>query len=203
MNIVHCPPPRARRSIRALSAALLLPLALPLLSSCTEAEASGGDDLVLEARVERLEAMEDMRATILAFAAVVDAANPAALKNLSPKIHPEFSMDVVDFDGHEFHFEGLDGLIEGFGPIMLSAQANLAVSAIAVEVDGDHATASFKFINSVKPPPELGIDVDEKVLLLAANTATFMRDADGIWKITWIELIHSLAYPGTIPGLND
>lgn len=189
------------RRVPTIGAALLLSL-LPTLAACTEADAGPTDDASLEARVELLEAKEDIRSTLLAFAMIVDNADPAALSGLGPKLHANFTMDVVDFDGGEFHFEGLDGLVEGFGPIMVSAQANLAPSAIAVEIDGDHATAFFKFINSVKPPPELGLDVGEKVLLLAANTSTFVRE-DGVWKLESVELIHSLAYPGTIAGIGE
>jgi hypothetical protein len=68
-----------------------------------------------------------------------------------------------------------------------------------VDVDGDGATASFKLVNSVEPPPELGVDVDEKVLLMADNTATFVR-VGGVWKLASIELVHTLAYPGTLPS---
>jgi hypothetical protein len=186
---------------RALAATLLLSLSPLVLSACDEAEAAEGEDAVVEERLDRLEAKEEIRSILLAFAVVVDNADPSALTGLAPKIHSNFTMDVVDFDGGEFHFEGVDGLVEGFGPIMLSAQANLAASAISVEVDGDSATAFFKFINSVKPPPELGLDVDEKVLLLAANTATFARE-DGVWKLESIELIHSLAYPGVVAGIG-
>lgn len=108
-------------------------------------------------------------------------------------------MDVVDFDGGHLHFEGVDGLVQEYGQIMVAAQANLATSAITVEVDGDSATASFKFVNSVRPPSELGVDVDATLILLAANTATFVRE-DGIWMLESLELIHSLGYPGSIAG---
>ena len=187
----------SRGCVRKLAATLLLSLSPLALSACDDAEAAAGPDAALEERLEHLEAQEEIRSTLLSFAMVVDAADPSALTSLAPKIHPNFTMDVVDFDGGEFHFEGIEGLVEGFGPIMLSAQANLATSAIAIEIDGDNATAFFKFINSVKPPPELGLDVNEKVLLLAANTATFARE-DGVWKLESIELLHSLAYPGVI-----
>ncbi|PRP90720.1 hypothetical protein ENSA5_61540 [Enhygromyxa salina] len=186
---------------RALAATLVLGLSPLALSACNEAEAAGDEDTAVEERLDRLESKEELRSILLGFAAVVDNSDPSALMGLAPRIHPNFTMDVVDFDGGEFHFEGVEGLVEGFGPIMLSAQANLAASAISVELDGDNATASFKFINSVKPPPELGLPVDEKVLLLAANTVTFARE-DGVWMLESLELIHSLAYPGVVAGIG-
>lgn len=194
------PPIRARRLARAAGISLLLGLSPIVLSACAEAEAAE-EQSDLEARVEVLEAKEEIRSMLLGFSQIVDNANVSALAGLEPRIMANFSMDVIDFDGGEFHFDGAEGLVDGFGPIMISAQANLAPSAIFVEVDGDNATAFFKFINSVKPPPELGLDVDEKVLLLAANTATFVR-VDGVWKIESLELIHSLAYPGVVAGIG-
>lgn len=198
-NQAPSPALRPRPLLRS-AAALGLALASLGLSACAEAEA-GGDDGALEARVDELESREEIRGILLNFAQVVDNADPAALGQLGPRIHADFAMDVIDFDGGEFHFEGQQGLVEGFGPIMLSAQANLAPSAIAIEVDGEDATAFFKFVNSVKPPPELGLEVDEKVLLLAANTATFVRE-DGVWKLASLELVHSLAYPGVVAGIG-
>lgn len=180
---------------------LLLPISPVLFGACTEAEAADNDVEALEARIDELESKEEIRSILTTFASIVDNADIEALSNLGPRVATDFSMDVVDFDGGVYHFEGVDGLVDEYGPIMVSAQANLAPSAIAVEIDGDNATASFKFINSVKPPPELNLDVDEKVLLLAANTVTFVREG-GVWKLQSVELIHSLAYPGTIPGLG-
>ena len=43
-------------------------------------------------------------------------------------------------------------------------------------------------------------DIQVKVLLFAANTATFRKE-DGLWKITSFELVHSLAYPGSIAAI--
>ncbi|MFO7567585.1 MAG: hypothetical protein R6X02_33380 [Enhygromyxa sp.] len=196
------PAPRNHRLARSFKAALLLPLLPVLLSSCTEAEAAETDEIAaLATRVDELESKEELRSVLMGFAKIVDNADIGALSNMGPRIAADFTMDVIDFDGHDFHFEGVDGLLDEYGPIMVSAQANLAVSEIAVDIDGDLATASFKFINSVKPPPELNLEVDEKVLLLADNTAIFVRE-DGLWKLQWIELVHSLAYPGSIPGLD-
>lgn len=192
----------SRRIAGFVGATLLLSLAPALLASCTQLEGTDTNNQVLEARLELLETKEELRSMLLSFSRIVDTADLAALEGLAARLHPDFSLDVIDFDGGEFHFEGIEGLVEGYGPIMVSAQANLAVSAVAVAVTGDSATAFFKFINSVKPPPELGLDVDEKVLLLAANTATFVRE-NGVWKLKSLELVHSLAYPGALEGLGD
>lgn len=152
-----------------------------------------------ERRIDALESKEEIRSILLAFSRAVDGSDPAALSALAPKLHREFVLDAVDFEGHKLHFEGLDGVIAGFGPIMVAADANLMPSAIDVTLDGDTASASFKFANSVKPPPQLGLDVRVKVLLFAANAATFVRE-DGAWKLLSIELVHSLAYPGALPS---
>jgi ketosteroid isomerase-like protein len=174
------------------------------LSGCDEASAAptgdAADDDATEARLAALEAREEIRATIAGFAQVVDAADLDSLADLAPTLADDFVLDVIDFDGGEYHFEGASGLVDGFGPIMVDAQANLALSEVAVAVDGDLATAHFTFINSVKPPPQLGLDVGVKVLLLADNTATFAREGDA-WRLSSLELVHSLAYPGAIPGL--
>ena len=196
----HPPKRRVRPFARLAGVSLVLSLSPVLLSSCTEAEASG-DESELEARIERLEAKEEIRSVLLGFARIVDDADASALPGLRPRLHDDFVLDVIDFDGGEYQFVGAQGLVEGYGPIMVSAQANLAVSAIEVELAGDQATARFEFINSVRPPPELGLDVDEKVLLIAHNTATFVHE-DEIWKLASLELVHTLAYPGSIPGIG-
>lgn len=184
------------RFVRATGIALVLSLSPIMLASCGEAEASA-DASELEARLELLEAKEEIRSFLLGFSRIVDAADASALSGVESRLHADFVLDVTDFEGNELQFVGAKGLVEEYGPIMVSAQANLATSAIAVEVEGDQATATFKFVNSVKPPPELGLDVNEKVLLLAANTATFVHE-DGVWKLASLELVHSLAYPGTL-----
>jgi hypothetical protein len=183
-----------RRLVPVLWAALL---PMPL-GSCTFTP----ELAALQARVDQLESKEEIRLILLDFAAVIDSADPDRLAGLSAKLHADFSMDVIDFAGGEHRFEGIDELVEDYGPIMASAQSNLAASAIAVEIEGDSATAFFKFINSVKPPPQLNLDVDEKLLLFAANTATFVREG-GEWKLKSIELDHSLAYPGSVAELGD
>lgn len=187
---------RAHRMIRATGVALTLSLSPMLLASCTEAEAAD-NEADLEARVEALEAKEEIRAVLLGLAQVVDNSEIAGLEGLEPRIHTNFTLTAIDPAGGAHVFEGYEGLIEGYGPIMVAAQANLATSAIAVELDGDNATATFKFANSTKPPPELGLDVDEKLLLFSANTATLVRE-DGLWKLESLELAHSLAYPGSL-----
>lgn len=185
----------SRHSFISIGVALLL--APALIGACTKADVTQ-----LEGRIDRLESREQICSILLEFAAVVDSGDPALLSDLAPKIHRDFTMVVTDFAGGEHRFAGIDGLIEGYGPIMASAQANLAASAIAVELEGDRATAKYKFINSVKPPPELDLDIDEKLLLFAANTATFVRE-DGAWKLESIQLDHSLAYPGSLAELDE
>lgn len=179
--------------------ALASMLGLGMLSGCEDASASEtATSSVIEQRLEMLEAKEAIRESILEFAHIVDTEDKAALELLAPKLHPDFRMRVVDFVDMEHEFIGYDGLISGYGPIMVIAGANLAVSEIGVRIDGDVATASFKFINSVKPPPQLGVSVNEKLLLLAANTAVFVK-TNGVWQLQNLELLHSLAYPGELP----
>lgn len=151
----------------------------------------------IQQRLEALESREEMRTTLLAVSAVVDSSDPSLLPDLVPYLTDDFVLDAVDFDGVAHHFEGADGLVNDFGPIMKDAKANLMPSAIDVELDGDMAYATFKFANSVKPPPQLNLPVDVKVLLFAANTATFRREG-GAWKLASFELLHSLAYPGSL-----
>ncbi|MFO7566795.1 MAG: nuclear transport factor 2 family protein [Enhygromyxa sp.] len=186
-------------SKKSLSSSLGVALAISpiLLGACGKVEGSKIED-----RVAQLESREQIRSTLLEFAAVVDSGERARLAELGPKLHAEFSMDVIDFAGGEHRFVGLEELVEGYGPIMASAQANLAASAIAVELDGEQARATFKFINSVLPPPELNLDIEEKVLLFAANTAIFVREGEA-WKLKSIELDHTLAYPGTLPVIDE
>ena len=111
----------------------------------------------------------------------------------------DFTLDVVDFDGGSFSFEGVDGLVNQYGAIMVAAQSNVAVSAVGVDLFEDEAVATFKFINSVTPPPQLDLELDETLLLFADNEATFVRQ-DGVWTLTSLQLVHSLAYPGSIDG---
>ncbi len=175
-------------------------LGLGALPGCEEAAASDTNTpSVVEQRLEVLETKEAIREAVLEFAHIVDTEDETALAALAPKIHADFEMRVVDFVGMEHKFVGYDGLLSGYGPIMVIAGANLAVSQIGVDIDGDVATASFKFINSVKPPPQLGVPVNEKLLLLAANTAVFVK-TNGVWQLQKLELLHSLAYPGELPA---
>lgn len=190
------PHPTTRPARRAGALALVL-AAAAAVPACAEARAADDDDLA--ERVAALESKEEIRGILHAFSQVVDASDPGALPGLEPVLHRDFTLDAIDFDGKNFHFEGIDGVITGFGPIMLEADANLMPSAIDVKLDGDAAQATFKFANSVKPPPQLGLDVGVKVLLFAANSATFVRE-DGAWKLRSLELVHSLAYPGSVAG---
>lgn len=204
-SLLTTPSPRTHRltrGLRRVGLAAALMVGGGSLSGCDEASAAPAeeDDDQTQARLAALEAKEEIRTVIAGFAQVVDAADLDSLADLAPRIADDFVLDVIDFDGGEYHFEGASGLVEGFGPIMVEAQANLALSEVAVAVDGDIATARFTFINSVKPPPQLGLDVDVKVLLLADNVATFALEGD-VWRLSSLELVHSLAYPGAIPGL--
>lgn len=194
----HCA--AMRRIARHVGIGALFLVAGAALPACTEASAAP-DEAELAERVAALEAKEDIRAILLAFSQVVDDSDPAALPGLAPVLHSDFVLDAIDFDGKKHHFEGLDGVIEGFGPIMLAADANLMPSAIDVQLDGDTAHARFKFANSVKPPPQLNLDVSAKVLLFAANSATFVHE-DGAWKLRSFELVHTLAYPGSVADLQ-
>ncbi|MCA9537462.1 MAG: nuclear transport factor 2 family protein [Myxococcales bacterium] len=150
-----------------------------------------------------LEAREDMQSTLMRLAAAIDSGDPAYLNDLLPALADDFVMVAIDFgEGGQrdtLVFEGVSKVLSEFGPIMREAQANLLPSAILVDfIDETHATAAFKFANSVRPPSALNEDVHEKVLLFAAITADF-RLEDGIWKLTHLELDHSLAYPGALP----
>ncbi len=184
--------------LNRITALALLLLAAATAPACDEAQAADDD---LAERVAALESKEEIRGILLAFSQVVDASDPTALTGLEPVLHRDLALDAIDFDGKHFHFEGLDQVITGFGPIMLEADANLMPSAIDVQLAGDTAQATFKFANSVKPPPQLGLDVGVKVLLFAANSASFVRE-DGTWKLRSLELVHSLAYPGTVPDMQ-
>lgn len=198
----HLPPrPRGSSALISLFAAVAL---AGIVAGCETADGadtqpppSGSDQASLEQRLEALEAKEEIRTALLQLSAVVDSSDPARLNELLPVIADDIVLTAVDYDGVEYRFEGVDGLITGYGPIMKDADANLMPSAIDVELDGDTAYASFKFANSVKPPPQLNLPIDEKVLLFAANSATFRKE-DGVWKLTSFELLHSLAYPGSL-----
>jgi hypothetical protein len=189
----------SRGTATIASFALLTVLGFGILPACADAAAAEtGSTTAMEQRLEALETKEAIREAILEFAHIVDTEDEVALEALAPKLHTDFELRVVDFVGMEHKFVGYDGLISGYGPIMVIAQANLAVSEISVKLDGDTATATFKFINSVKPPPQLGVPVNEKLLLLAANTAVFIK-TNGVWQLKNMELLHSLAYPGELP----
>lgn len=159
------------------------------------------------AQIRSLESREVIRDTLLKLSAVIDSGDPRLLAELVPIIADDFVMVAIDFgEGGQrdtLVFEGRDELMSGFGPILLEAQANLLPSAIRVDfADEAHATATFKFANSVRPPSALGEDVDEKVLLFAAITTEF-RFEDGLWRLVHLELDHSLAYPGALGPTDD
>ena len=190
---------QAKHLRSSLLALTLVALASPFaLGGCSEAEAADPDEELAQ-RLDELESKEDIRGFLADFAQIVDSANLAGLTAAEPRIAAGFTMEVVDFDGQVYFFEGYEGLIADYGPIMVAAQANLSMSAVDVDLDGDSATAHFTFLNSVQPPPQLDQDVSQKLMLLADNTATFTR-TDGRWQLESLELVHSLAYPGELPG---
>lgn len=199
--------PSTPKKARGLWTRLALLPAIALLGFAAGCENAGDthaaalsneqDVASISARLEKLESKEEIRTILLAFSAVVDSSDPALLSDLAPYIADDFVLDAIDFSGAVHHFEGFEGVKNDFGPIMKDADANLMPSAIDVELDGDVAYASFKFANSVKPPPQLGLDVNAKLLLFAANNATLRRE-NGAWKLTSFELLHSLAYPGSL-----
>ena len=119
------------------------------------------------ARVEELESKETIRSILLAFTAAIGTADVASLEVLLPWISEDVTLSVVEFgpDPETQVFEGHDGLLTGFGPIIEEAQANLMPSAIDVGIQGDRAAAQFKFANSVVPPLGINDEIDVKVLL--------------------------------------
>jgi len=188
---------RVGRTLRAAGMALLTLLA-PSLVGC------GPEGRLLERRVEALEAKQEIESIVHRFARAVDQADPTALRTLAPVIHEDFRMDVTDFLGQEVRFDGYDELVQGFGQVIVAVAPNVATSAIMTEVDGTHATALFKFINSVQPPPALGLNlgIEDKVLLFAEVKATFLREAE-VWKLYSLRVVHSLAYPGSLAAFDE
>ncbi len=185
-----------RRIARGLALTGAVAWSMGALSGCDEAQADDPDPMV-EERLAQLEAKEEIRDTVMTFATIVDHEDVEGLKNLQPVVHEDFLLQAIDFDGGTLEFAGYDELISGYGPIMVASQPNLIVSDIHVEVDEDTAVARFKFFNSVTPPPQLELDVETKVLLMADNKATFVNES-GTWQLETLVLDHSLAYPGAI-----
>jgi ketosteroid isomerase-like protein len=186
------------RQLARFVAVGLLTLSPALLASCQKADKEASERAKLDTRLDELEAKEEIRSILLDFTMALDDADAATLTALGPTLDPDFRIDVTPFVGDKLQFEGLQGLVLGLGPILSATRVELAPSAIDVDVDGDSATASFKFLSSSKPPPELGVDVDVKVMVFVENTATLVRQDDGRWKLRSIEMVKTLAYPGTV-----
>lgn len=190
-----------RQLVRVIAAGLALCCSPILLTSCMEPKTPGieKDPATgqVEARLARLEAKDEISSILLKFCTILDDGKPAALATLGPKLHSDFRLDLTDFVGTEMQYLGLDGLVQEFGPMSAAAQSDLVPGAIAIEIDGDMATATFTILNSVRPPPQLGLDMDVKVLVMADSTAKFVREG-AVWKLRSIEVVHTLAYPGSL-----
>lgn len=158
--------------------------------ACTQVE--------LEARLAAIEAKEEIRSVLTDLARIVDEALLSGLSKLEPRLHPSFTMRVVDIAGAERRLVGLEGLIDGYSPLMASGRAHLLWSAISVALDGGRATASFNLAGAIEPSPALGLPAGPRVLLVSANTARLIREG-GVWRIASLELVHSMAYPETKP----
>lgn len=147
-----------------------------------------------EARLAGIEDKEEIRSLLTALARLVDEAPLSGLSKLEPRLHPSFTMRVVDIGGAERRLVGAKGLVDGYSPMMASGGSRLIWSAISVDLDGDRAMASFKLAGAIESSPELGLPAGQRVLLVSANTARLLRDG-GIWKLASLELVHSMAYP--------
>ncbi|HFE45819.1 MAG TPA: hypothetical protein ENJ18_10080 [Nannocystis exedens] len=184
----------------AQRATLALGLGALTLSAvgCDEASADSIDDeSMIEERLAALESKEEIRTTMLKFSQVLDAADIEGLKALEPRFQEDIELNAIDFDGTSHHYVGMQELVDGYMPILVSSPPTLSPSAIDVEIDGDTATAYFKFTTSIVPPPQLGLGTDQTLMLFAANSIDFAYE-DDTWKISSITLAHSLAYPGSL-----
>jgi hypothetical protein len=148
-----------------------------------------------EARFEAIEAREELRSVLTDLARIVDAGLVSDLSKLRPRLHASFTMRVVDIAGTERRLVGVEGLVDGYSPMMAPGRGRLIWSAVSVDLDGDRATAWFKLAGAVEPSPKLGLPAGPRVLLMSANTARLMREG-AVWKLASLELIHSMAYPG-------
>ena len=203
MNMTSFIYPYIRGRWAALCAVFSLALVVGAPAAFADDDDDDDDDLpaAFVERVERLEATEEIRTVLLKFAAVVDSGDVSALNDLIPRLAPNFVLTAIAFgpSPQPLVFYGVDGLLNGFGPILMQAQANIVTSAIDVELGPSNQTAvaKFKFVNSVVPP-EIISPVDVRILLFAANTAE-LRKEGGIWKLESLTLEHSVAYPGSLP----
>lgn len=150
-----------------------------------------GAQLDFEGRLMSLEAKEEIRSVLSGLARIVDEGLLSGLSKLEPRLHAGFTMRVIDLAGTERRYVGARGMIDAYAPIMASGRAKLIASGVAVDVDGDRATAYFKLAGSVSSSPELGLTVGRRFLLVSGHTATLRRE-DGIWKLTSLELVHAM-----------
>ena len=190
--------PLLRRLAGRLSLALVLGPLTVGASGCDEAQAASEDDnAALMERVAELESKEAIRSTMLRFSQVLDAADVDGLRALEARFTADIDLNAIDFDGTSHRYVGMEELVDGYMPFLLASPPTLAPSAIDVQLDGDTATAYFKFTTSIVPPPQLGLNTDQTLMLFAANTAEFVYE-DDTWKVSAITLAHSLAYPGSL-----
>ena len=183
------------RQLGRVLAVGLLCLSPVLLASCGKTKTT--DKTNVDSRIVELESKESIRSTWLDFNKAADSGDPAELASLGPVLDSQFTRDMTDFQGTPHHFEGAQGLVQGYGALMAAMDADIVPGSIDVNLDVDSATAQFKTISSVKPSPELGLQPDERVLVICNHTATFMR-ADGRWRLRSIKTYSALAYPGTL-----
>jgi hypothetical protein len=147
-----------------------------------------------EARFAALEAKEEIRSVLTDLARIVDEGLLSGLSKLEPRLRASFTMRVVDLAGTERQFIGAKGLVDAYAPIMASGRARLIASVIAVVLDGDRATASFKLAGAIKTSLELGLPPGQRILLVSGHTAKLVRDG-GVWKLASLELVHAMANP--------
>lgn len=178
--------------IRRVTTSIVAMLMSRLMPARTDAR------LDVEARLMSLEAKEEIRSLMTMLACLVDSGLLSGLSTLEPRLHAGFTLRVVDLAGAEKRYVGLEGMIDVYAPIMASGRAKLIASAIAVEVDGDRATAHFKLAGSVSSSPELGLPVGRTILLISAHNATLRREG-GIWRLSSLDLAHAMV-DGTPPA---
>jgi hypothetical protein len=176
-------------------AVALLSVSPVLLTGCPKGQMPEKPDY--ETRFVDLESKEEIYSTILDFTKAADSGNPAQLATLSDRLEPDFTLDMTNFDGNKEHFDGPQGLVQGFGPMLAESDANIVPGAIGVELEGNNATAEFDFISSVKPGPEYNLQPEARVLIICDGTATFVREGKR-WRMSSMTIDSRLAYPGSL-----
>jgi hypothetical protein len=176
----------------------LLSVSPALLASCQKKTQPMPDKATVESRIDKLESKEQISSILLDFARATDSGNAALLAGLGPDLEATFTLDITDFEGTKHHFDGVQGLVQGFGPYVLALDPRLVAGPIDVEFDGDNATAFYEFVSSVKAAPDLGLEPEARLLIMVSNTATFVRDEDRRWKMRSLNMTKSLAYPGKL-----